>query len=87
MQRPALRRGDMVKRKKPHDDGTMYRVLSMTIPRMEKRKLGLRRYDRVTSQEGFIDVTVRGLDGKRRVFKRRDLWKIPNQPRDRKKKQ
>lgn len=86
MNRPALCRGDMVKLRKPLDDGTMYRVMSMTVSQVEKRKLGLHRRSRVTSREGFVDVTVMGLDGKQRVFKRRQLWRVPNQPKHKRKK-
>ena len=83
MKRPSLKNGDLVKRKKPHDDGTMYRVVCKRTNRIEKLKLGLRGR-KITSHEGFVDVYVMGLNGERHVFKRRDLWRVPNQPRDKK---
>ena len=83
MTRPKLRNGDLVKLKKPYDDGKMYCVVDMTVDRAEKRKLGLNRRV-IYSSEGFVDVSVMGLDGILQTFKRRQLWRVPNQPRERK---
>ena len=82
--RPQLRKGDLVKRKKPNDDGKMYRVMRMeSPPRRELRKLGMIGRS-ISSSEGFVLVWVKGLDGALQCFKRRELWRVPNQPRDRK---
>lgn len=82
--RPELERGDLVKRKKPNDDGTMFRVIKITAPRKDRRKLGLRGYP--PTSEGFMDIVVADIHGCQQVFKRRDLWRVPNQPRLLKKK-
>jgi hypothetical protein len=79
--RPALHKGDLVRRKRPHDDGTVYKVTRITVDRIERRKLGLRGRT-VTSSNGFVNVHVVDKLGTRSLFRRRELWRIPNQPRD-----
>jgi len=79
--RPKLYRGDLVKRKKPNDDGQMYRVISFRAPLVERKKLREHRKIRDITDQGFVNVTVQGLDGVTQTFKRRDLWRVPNQPK------
>jgi hypothetical protein len=82
--RPQLSKGDLVKRKKPYDDGTMYRVVNIFAPIVERMKLGLSRRGRLPSSEGFLDIRVKDLQGNYYTFRRRELWRIPNQPRHKK---
>lgn len=82
MKRPELHRGDLVKRKKPHDDNTMFRVVMLTTRRSECRRLMPGKH--VNSSEGFVDVRVVDKNGMQSMFKRRQLWRVPNQPRDKK---
>lgn len=79
--RPLLRRGDLVKLKKPYDNGTMFRVTRITVNNIERRRV-IGYVGHVTTSEGFIDVHVVDKDGTKHAFKRRDLWRVPNQPRD-----
>jgi hypothetical protein len=84
MIRPTLKKGDLVKLAKEHDEGKMYRVQRMAINPLERRRLGMRGRV-ISSSEGFVDVFVMDTAGTTYTFKRRDLWRIPNQPRDKKK--
>ena len=77
--RPALLKGDLVRRKRPHDNGTVYKVIRMTVNLIERRKLRIRR---ATSSDGFVHIHVIDKAGTHSTFRRRELWRIPNQPRD-----
>lgn len=80
MIRPLLKTGDLVMRVKPND-GKVYRVVRMIVNKRERRKLRLTG-SVVSSSEGFVDVYVQDKEGRSFNIKRRDLWRIPNQPRD-----
>lgn len=84
MIRPTLKKGDLVKLVKERDEGKMYRVQRMTSSPLERRRLGMRGQV-VSSSEGFVNVFVIDTTGTMFNFKRRDLWRVPNQPRDKKK--
>jgi len=75
------------------DMNGIFRVVSMTIPDLDAVRLGFgsvgtrkrRRAGKITSSEGFIEVTITDKDGRRFCVRRRELWKIPteSQPRHR----
>jgi hypothetical protein len=83
--RPLLNIGDLVKLNKrvntnQHDK--MFRVLRITGSLKECRKLRVHTW---SSGDGFADVRVIDEQGQTYNFKRRQLWRVPNQPRDKKK--
>jgi len=86
--RPQLIRGDLVKltRKASSahaiDPDKMFRVYNIGSTHKEWEKLG--RPKPSDSSEGFWVVRVRDNQGNRFQFRRRELWRIPNQPRDKK---
>ena len=81
--RPQLKIGDMVKLARPAHSDKMYRVANMYSNPMEQRKLRIRtRNVRNLGGEGYLDLAVIDENGVTSTFKRRDLWRVPNQPRD-----
>lgn len=82
MKRPELRVGDLVRNKipRPPFGSKMFRVVRIEVPEDEKMKLGFHRRTTITSREGFVLVFVEDKSGARYMFRRRDLWRIPNQP-------
>lgn len=91
--RPTIKIGDMVKRKKPHDSGLMFRVVQISVDPVDLRKyLGRWEARRVRpgqirhmGHEGFAWIHIQGKSGETWKVRRRDLWRVPNQPRDKKK--
>lgn len=81
--RPSLKKGDLVRLHKNKGAGDqIFKVISMSIPRDEARKLSRSGTPtNRTSSEGFVQVTVRDKNGCIFCFKRRELWRVPNQPK------
>jgi len=85
MNRPLLKKGDLVKLKKSLDNGKMFRVFAVSVENKKERcALGFRNTP-VPTSEGFLTVHVVDTQGETYNFKRRDLWRVPNQPRDKNK--
>ena len=81
--RPVIRVGDLVKKKQPFDDGKMYKVINVTAPKVDRCRLGLRR-TAINTSEGFLVVVVQDKEYHTFTFRRRELWRVPNQPRNKK---
>lgn len=90
--RPGLYRGDLVRihKNSPHYKNyknTVFKVIRCEAPdRYTRRALDHCAYrgggyDR-TSSDGATIVDVIGKDGVPLSFKRSDIWRIPNQPKD-----
>lgn len=75
-QRPPLGRGDLVKirdRKTGKLSEEVYRVLSVSIPQKDKR----RTKGTGKSWEGYAEVYIRAKGKGCRLFRRRELWRVP----------
>lgn len=81
--RPLLHRGDLVKLTKRYsnENDKMYRVLRWESSALERKKLHIHKPD---TRNGFVNIKVVDAQGETYTFKRRQLWRVPNQPRDKK---
>lgn len=98
MNRPCLYIGDLVKLNKnrksrngrevksrvnsQEDPDKMYRVINIAFPPGHARRLNLK-LSSIDSSESWAYIHVVDEKRIRRVFLRRELWRIPNQPRNR----
>lgn len=85
--RPPLYIGDLVKFNRKYQGyreyfGKIFRVVAIRMERSERRKLGLRS---ISSSDGACNVMLIDRGGFSTTVKRRFLWRIPDQPRFRKK--
>lgn len=81
--RPPLKKGDLVRRNKPYDDGQVFKVVRFQQPtRIDRLKLRKSNTPyKLDLSDGATQVWVIGKDGFGVWFNRRDLWRIPDQPR------
>lgn len=82
--RPLLVRGDLVMLNKSRmafglNKRQVYKVVGFPrMPRSEKRKLG---NPNLMTSDGVTYVRIIDSSGFKSLVRRRDLWKLPNQPR------
>lgn len=64
--RPAILKGDLV-RLKNNKNGPGFFVVSIPLARL--------------STDGFAQIRVKDISGKLHTYKRKQLWRVPNQPK------
>ena len=80
-QRPPINKGDLV-RLKGERDGLIYRVRGIKkVDRVSAKKMGIA--SRPATSDGAARLLIQHLLNLPIVVNRRDVWLIPNQPRNR----